>query len=1616
MANPVMQITLDPSLISTTDLDTVNMAVSISGISWENGSLPLDAGGAPDSSRIQNLSYPWRWGSGGQSFNRPTHMKVIWLDENNNILPDVPNAFLEIDFPVLSEFKDDGDLIVKHQEYIFNKKVFLENGTVSEKDLFVDVGKGEKQEVNVTDDGTSQGSVNGNTGFFAAAIGRLAQMVPPINQKLHLVFLVDNQPCPIPAGAKKFVIFPQDTNHWEGGLVNDSDIVNNGQYCMRYGSPMERRVFCPITEIEETLPQNGPIQLRDTESNFLGRVNLNISDVEDIIPELVSNVNAVFDLPTKLHSFLKANSVLLAAPNAKPFLWATLRDGLGFGYMPESDQNSMLSRVVRRHCDDKVGKLEELERADRIRYWKEYDDAFGKLKIRIDAFDLNLTKEAWENLIIDELPTMLGDDRLPIKNVLEKLKRTTTGISNDEWLASFELLLKELKQDDSLAHKILFLQWDRISNSGVGLLDLPSVPPDKENAKLKWLEEIFTNAGEIRLLQFEAITQKYKKNLLASIGNFQPADAKQISRDCITSLRDYANVRAAGQIFLPAVTDPFDAVTNPDAWNNFISSLDKYAGDAEAIISGRIEKTFSNPPAIQLRVDETEAKTSLDESDLNDEISGHIVLVRRASAITTSDFGVNGWRYLNWAKATSVKRTDAVPPAPLKLSYLLPAFPGESAGEKTAFLSYSNEKPSFIAGHDMFAPDRNVVDVDTPHAELRYSFDEVDTHKAYALWYGFNYEFAGYVALNSGVLPPELRNGSWNRPSEEPKPINVEGYSHLRRVPISKTRVEITQSGSGRGPLAAPKGLLPLAFELPAWKGNRALRDDNSIPLDVKEAMSVGEQSHYLLWDQQPGLTLKLKKPTTPIWNWYAWLGQAVSGVNREIAVTAFDREMKIRDDENGTQLDHLCDPAIENKLVVSVCVMFPKVKTLPDVVIDFGAAGVLDDPEKLLKVTVGTDTRVLPDGTISILPGDVVRMQIHCLVNQKYFKSGAGGEMRFHPWMKKNVRFGGETGFPESEQNYPGFYLGNPVEIWYEAAKKPAKRIDPTLSNELWKSLRMRSERDENGIESVVVCMDRTKDNYDEFAYLSRINVMHQVWNWNGRLDESEKFLKSTDGLDPVDGKTTEAMRWEAWSFSDRPDFSSMVSETNLSARTENAQPPEPIEISCKGPDLTASSIPQEIFRDRRPKETKALYYRFYVTAHWRYEKLGPLYTASYDSEKTLGSSNGRPLVNKWRRFIRKATRTERLPKPIVRFILPLTKSIDECNDENKITSASLLVVLEDRWFSEAGLAEQLEIGIPLRSATVYNPTTRTNDIVRYLNAGNDPIMTGYALGSVSNVNPGTDTYPRIDGKNGDDQLLVLPPMGPVGLTMDFAAQTPRLKGCGFIVEVPSLNKVEISTQSPDPQNPDKITATLQPWSFAEVAVRRTLRDKLCEPGLPPDHLASEWSAREWVQFLPSIDSFIPNGWRDQVRRKRNVEVTQGVAKDQIEIKETSMPVFDEIFEELNQRFLVVTEKVYDIGGRPCERYLATYEIKAGSNIFKINDKPEMKYAVGQEGYLRILFVRNQEQERKASPEVSIWERLFGESAKNTKDKVNFTTVQKDPSAALPMVSERVPFKIVKP
>jgi hypothetical protein len=1650
----MLTLHLDSSLLNSAKPEEVfkpELTLMLNGLNWEKGKKLPDGWETPTDDEVKNIIkktlYPWRW-------NQPEEILIVWLDKNNKLLTEEDGVtpkptIIKLTKPTLKDYKDDIISLKKHIELTLNKELGLDINKIRKNQIiWATKSTVEEIEINDTYEINKDSEIIGNeTGFLKAAIGQYAQNIPPLNQGLNLAFFANDEKVTVPPLAISFVAFLVGGESWDNYDLNqiktDENFVTLNYKPTTLGSITELQVYSSITPITSKATANtSVIKLRDDDGNFEGTVKIDAKDEEDWTNGIQKRIGAYFDLPKLFYEYLKDNAESLKFDKSMAhkiqehitwlkkideYFWAVSRDTLGFGFQNGGDDSSIVHHLVLEFSNNEIGNLHSLNEETKIQeYWNKYKEIKESIEPKVKKLDKTHydTAEKWRNLFVEKflddkeanaqfkkviegccLLSNMHVDKITISELNETIKR---------WLEAWENMI-DLFDDTTFQKEMVLVQWNKVKFSELDV--------KYESILMKYLEKVLENINDLR---------GYFKESLVKIKEIKLPD-NEILKSTRENIIKYSENRIkTNSDKYPQIVDPFKLDINGLSFMKFnekieevlMEQMEKTDAEIEIIkkdtyevvrrrlfphksfLKPGTEKTFLNPPAVRLKVDtvttNTQTGNTNDADDINNEIAGHIILIRRCDQPGLEPTNEK-WNYLN--KVTEPK---------FKNHFIIPASVPEVNEAKKPYLEISNEKLSIIAG------DANQFQEDKENLKeyLRYAENENEQKE---FWYGHKYNFAGFVAHNSGVLPKYLRKPeeNWNVPNLDFKsiiekaPIQIsEVYLHLRRVPVSKVRVSPKEKIK---PL--PQGLLPLAFELPEWK--RLVPEQGKKTISEEDDKKDHEQVHYLLAKgdnfRQESITLELRKPATPFWNWYAWMGKELekelihksnSGdITKKLRIWAKEidnRNRRIKNKEGEEEKDkikYFCDPAVEDGIVIKVKRVFP---TIDDILVEPLSFAYKPSPElsgeewkhladvsEKLVIKVGV-SRGVNKNEITIAEGDIIQVFIHTKIKKEHFEKSSNA--KFHNWMKNHYEFDG------------AHYLSPPTEVWFEAAKElSTKSKDEILikkylsARNLWDSIKI------NQIGDKVNCsLIKTEDNYDKLAYASRIEVKHQIWNWNGRLDSSDILLKDIKNLNPVlppppatepKPTTTEAMKWEAWAFSDRPDFSALVQDANLLASRK---------------DVVGQPLPhkQILFSDLRPNEEKALYYRFTAVAHSRYEKLGAPYNIPIEAKVGVQDVGiPQPVDNIWKRYLRKSSKTKQLPKPSIRFVIPLTRSIQECNEkeineENKISAASLLIVLNDRWFTEAGLAEQLEVGIDVVKDPVENQAERGGE---YLQAGHDPILDRKGLSHL-NANPNMDRekYPYIE-ENGESKVAVFKPKGPAGLTFEPKMQTPLVRGSSFILNIPDVSKLL--------HNSDK----MQAWAMMQISVRRTLREEFCEKDISIEALKSGWTAKEWVQFLPAVDSFIPKAWREQVRKQNVLHIK--FTADNISTIDAGnkMPLFDSTYEDRIQRYLVLTETVYDIGGQPCESYKATLMCRRdtdGSFNFELNHpkKADIDLTKLNNGFLRMIIVRVDVHKNDNETEnTDIWSRLFGE---NALVKADMNLIQNDPTAALPLVSERIPFK----
>ncbi len=670
-------------------------------------------------------------------------------------------------------------------------------------------------------------------------------------------------------------------------------------------------------------------------------------------------------------------------------------------------------------------------------------------------------------------------------------------------------------------------------------------------------------------------------------------------------------------------------------------------------------------------------------------------------------------------------------------------------------------------------------------------------------------------------------------------------------------------------------------------------------------------------------LTFRLRPPATDLETWDAWtqMDQGVGAAQRKaiwsrhkyLSSTGGDEETTARLDPNsGPRYDgSIDDPAVENLLVELVplrtdapksvlrALWSPAANTLGfDPITGAPHPNPLNDVQRLpakfvIKALTLWDSApgdrlvLLADETfqVTVQEQEIWQLRIYPLVRASFFDASAvarPGRQRFHSGFCEGGEYTDDAGTK--------YRLFDPWSLTIEAATDEVVQLvshrdelkfrqdvlaaSPQERNKL--KAESRDARQQILLASLapdfngqVVTAALMKSSPRVFRYAGRIRLLRQVWRWRGRPvppfplgSLSESGLDQFPATSAVDVQTAAEletpalpMLWDAIGFGDR-------SAVDLLDESRS--------IVCDQP--RANLFREDVSGDRR-----SLYYRFTLHALSRYEPLyaevRPIVMASESPPK---ANPTRPLTltdkndprNAWRRLFVPCRREQTLPRPAVRFIVPLTESEE---DSAKGGVPGLLVVLDDSWFAVGGLAETLQSEI-VQTNDYWEtrfPAGDKEPIVRP-EFGPDPAETaaGWTRGAMGETqNP----------SGVPDKSLAMDLVGPIGHTFDTDADAPLYGASSFILRPPLIEGVMRGGNG---------ERGLE-WYFAKVRLRRMLLPEMFADYQVPQPVAAATlsspielqlsDAQPWIIDIVSVRLSASSAIRLAVKLTDTPPITSG-------------------------------------------------------------------------------------------------------------------------------------------
>lgn len=1434
--------------------------------------------------------------------------------------------------------------------------------------------------------------VDAGKGYSNMAFANFSQLLPPLNEKGGLVLFSElKEIANFPTREIKFLAFPYSTNHPPANLPLDTELklISDGLFEYKFGENIKIPSIGNIIEfgtnyicMEAEIPKaeevrKGNVILRDDKGNFDGRVKIEVSQELDWTSDYFNKISSYFDFPRLLQGYYSQPKIIESLANqvdknGKPIgieiilenieglMWRMVLEPfmihnkilpndeayLNLPIISDVDRipkdwfqvwfkDVLKNKVNDKKNQDLVKNLKKILILENNNIKEEFQE-FWKFDKDNDAFELILQEKAI-SLIYYKKTINDADEIKNVENNLEQL------IQN--WMLSWSNIIQssflfELPKIDG--ENNIDLEKRESNITGIRLIDTVV-------EFLKAYNTSYTGTNKELIKALKVPIRKYNESVyFYFFGESKPNNIIDSYKDLRTKLPAYwGKILGSNDTTIAGDTTIFSNLYDVNSLN--LSEFDAYLIESVKGIENEITKKNTpifDPPPIQIKV-HPDSRIHNIEEDISDEIAGFILLNQRSKEINQENFE-DKWHYLNTTK-------PSINGNRLNTKFLTPLFLPEIDGMPLLSLSLNNQKRSLVEPE--FDYKYSSINPNIPTSEPSYKLE----FESPEFWYGFHYRFVGFVALNSGALPPTLQNiGSVNVFNEDVKISNnnaiIKRYHHLRKVAIASPNVSPQTIGDLNKQFkhkAPPSDFNPLAKELSFWKEK--------------------EFTHFTLSESDKfndKMTFDISKATTSFWDWFAFEAKSLSELLKLPDTDPIKIFLNKKEGDTTKNELNLPDPAVSNFILVEWWIEFPNWEVKPAFKMDCNKF-------KTLTFQWGkTETKYNETNNfITVKKGEIINIKFSSLVEEYLFQKD-GLAQKFDPNIYPKDRF----------KNY---YKFAPVSYCFEAAKHP----EGNLETQLWELF----EINDNILEKTHLEKDTSikvfaeskafsKDIEIEFAYISELQIRHQRWYWDGRLDVSnqDEYLNHGKELNPKktdNYKTTKAMNWEAWSFSNRPDHTGTIYSSNLKTfKSED-------NLTQVPPLKGFSGLKEQLLLTIDDKEkNKALYNRFALTAYSRYQFLDK-YLPKHSPIIGKVSIEGQKIKNQWKRFIQLSRREESLPTPVVRFFIPLTESIGSKNELHE-NAAPIMVVVEGNVFNEAGLAYGLEIGIEK-----VNYEKDDNKKETYLNFGTNPTYDG--IGSRP-----------LKGTTLDSDYLVFEPQGPLGFTFDIAAENPKVNSSAYILD---LSNVVLSTaiytlQKQNPKksdNPENLIDRHQAWSLMRVAVRSVIRNRFyrnLEENEDLTKLNSKWSEKTWVEFVQAIDSFIPSTWVEQVNQKGIVEIS---------IKNFSvLPTFDSIYESYIERYIIVTTLESDMGGMPVESYHGTFYYDKDAGIDKLKWVHGIKTIEDVKGFMRILIVHKNEHSGFDKENLGdVWSQLF---------PVDDNRIRNDAKLARPMITKRVPTRFV--
>lgn len=1548
---------------------------------------------------LRDYLLPWKW----MGTDRPTDIRICKVI--NDVVTN-PLEFIDVKIEA-PQTVNSGDFSMIHS--YFAESLVSQLQTPDHIKLVIN-----HKEAKVVD---VDENYTGNTieNKSQAVISQMAQKFTPFNENLGFLFLV-NQKLEAdhelqffnPSKDKKisFVCFPVTPQNDQSIWYPKTNAVHmsNGNYSIEYHIPdllnpnnISCKAYTKATEYPKDNFEMGNVILREKEK-FAGKVKIEVEQdndwkigFTDVLTNLLDIRDFIFDdfIQRKVEED-QMRDFLSDASEIKTYLLA-----------PFASLKYCISAIKQAYTTTTLIKNNTANETELKGILEKIEDQFKGFETNIESYEHPQKEELLEvifKLVLSDSP--LGNIELNKNNTINKLFKLFQGLSD---LGIQQILISVLLQFrfDVLQgiigneEKYFF----RIDENTISLFKMEKKPENGKEIEVE-IEKGHCAKFDIPSLEIYNVFFRYLlQNALTSTGTglltYLIKDTSSFNTSLIantipelidTIYNDKQGTEKTALHFPKAGEKVLDIKLNTMAENTLINYLKNEINRLTA--EPQTPSIDQLPIRIQIgKPDQLAPKKEDETDDVADELSGYVLLSTRSTAINDGN-NFENWKYHNWARAKLSTGDNK-----LNTSFLVPSYLPEQNEVQQLFLEISNESASLVANLEGLSQKDFSAEGGEKNQAPSIDFllpDNDYENNPYALRYGHYYNFAAFAVMNSGVLPEPLRDGDVLNQFKKDISGDVSDFTKtfhfLRTKSVSPPSVIIKDPDdkTTHYPKDYPKELNPLYHELFGVNEDESDKEDKK-HINLKAPIILGKEFNKEFY-------IKIKKPRTDFWDCYSFDWAEFNERNTK------PNKYKVRDEIK--KIEEFLDPSVAGSFRVEIEILEDQVSPLSIGTVQSQTVKYNKDHEIKLNFKWGTEDSFI-NNTVTLSQGKIYKISFFNLIDEKYFEKdhheNPSGKCRFD--LKRNFIPDREAqernGFVEVVENE-----GTPDErsincykvsgeyLIFETAYQNTNSDD--LNKELWKALSF----NEKLVSETMQLSDSVKLvlNSKKYKSYSRIKVQHQKLDWQGRQPNINLATLGSD-LNPntdIIGENdtliiTKAMKLDAWWNSERPHNTSVISYAKILA-------------SRQGKDNLLHEYKNIL-------DNHAMLLKYTITLYNRYESLGSPYIKDMiTSEIKLDNKQG---ANKngtfypWKFYLKKSRREERLPAPSVRFYIPLTGSIKEANDTSQLNIADVMLVMDDVWYREAGLAQKFTLGI---KNTAYKITSESGDLLelkQYPEAGFD-VTLSEAVTKPHDVIRKKENAPAIITDKIEDFIVVENEhiKGPLGFTFDFVATNPKVNSTSFVISGNGLasNIGDGYKAKDDPFYP-----------MFKLAVRSEISSELHTVNEHPTfsqeekekivgEMTSKWSGAQWVQFLKAVDSFVPDHWRNDVRKNGFVDISNQPSLEDFKL-------LGEVFLLHHNVYVILSTIESNIGGLPVERYYNTYKIGENSPV-SVHENSEMKDF--PEGYARIMVVRKSKDYENQAKRENIWDELFGKK-ENDNEK---TKIKNDNILAMPIITERIPVK----